>query len=123
MRALLRRALPLLLVAPLVLGACSMTLDATDVGVPVQLSTAAGETVQGRDFSVTTRAVYAVWGLVKLRQPDIGSALAGQLVGGERIANVRVKVRSRWTDVLITGLTLGIVVPRAVTYEGTVVSP
>ena len=100
-----------------------MTLDATDVGVPVQLSTAAGTPAEGRDFEVTTRAIYGVWGLLPLRQPDIGAALAGQLVGGERIANVRVRVRSRWTDVLVSALTLGLIVPRAVTYEGTVVGP
>ena len=119
--ARLRTALAL--AATLALGGCAMTVDATDVGVPVQLSTAAGEPAVGRDFSVTTRALYGVWGLLTLRQPDIGSALAGQLVGGERIANVRVRVRSRWSDVLISGLTLGLIVPRAVTYEGTVVGP
>lgn len=113
----------LALAATLALGGCAMTVDATDVGVPVQLSTAAGEPAVGRDFSVTTRALYGVWGLLTLRQPDIGTALAGQLVGGERIANVRVRVRSRWSDVLISGLTLGLIVPRAVTYEGTVVGP
>ena len=89
----------------------------------VQLSTAAADTAAGRDFEVTTRAVYGIWGLVPLRTPDVGDALAGQLVGGERIANVRVHVRSRWSDVLISALTLGIIVPRAVTYEGTVVGP
>ena len=113
----------LVLALTLGVGGCSMTLDATDVGVPVQLSTAAGEPAVGRDFEVTTRAIYGAWGLVPLRQPDIGSALAGQLVGGERIANVRVRVRSRWSDVLISAVTLGLVVPRAVTYEGTVVGP
>lgn len=111
------------LVAAVLLGGCSLTLDATDVGVPVQLSTAAGEPVQGREFEVTTRAVYGFWGLLPLRSPDLGDALAGQLVGGERIANVRVRVRSRWTDVLVSAVTLGLVVPRAVTYEGTVVTP
>lgn len=105
------------------LNGCALTLDARDVGVPVQWATAAGEPVEGRDFAVTTRAVYGVWGLLALRQPDLEDALAGQLVGGERIANVRVKVRSRWSDVLISAVTLGLIVPRAVTYEGTVVGP
>lgn len=119
-----RRRGPALLLAWVVLvGGCGYTVDATDVGVPVQLSTAAADTAAGRDFEVTTRAVYGIWGLVPLRTPDVGDALAGQLVGGERIANVRVHVRSRWSDVLISALTLGIIVPRAVTYEGTVVGP
>ena len=60
-------------------------------------------------------------GLVSLSQPNLEDVLAGQLGAGARIANLRVKVRSRWTDLLVTGLTLGLVVPRAVTFEGIVV--
>jgi hypothetical protein len=41
-------------------------------------------------------------------------------VGGRSVSNVRIKVRSRWSDVLITGLTLGLFVPRTVTIEGVV---
>jgi hypothetical protein len=39
---------------------------------------------------------------------------------GARITNLRIKARSRWSDLLITGLTLGFVVPRSVTFEGVV---
>jgi hypothetical protein len=46
--------------------------------------------------------------------------LAGQVGAGNAVANLRVKVTSRWTDLLVAGLTLGIVVPRSVTYEGVV---
>jgi len=47
--------------------------------------------------------------------------LAGQVGTGARIVNLRVKVRSRWSDLLVTGLTLGLVVPRSVTFDGVVV--
>jgi hypothetical protein len=33
---------------------------------------------------------------------------------------VKIKVRSRWSDVLFTVLTAGLIVPRTVTYEGVV---
>jgi hypothetical protein len=36
------------------------------------------------------------------------------------VADLRIRVRSRFSDVLITGLTLGLVVPRSVTFEGVV---
>jgi hypothetical protein len=36
------------------------------------------------------------------------------------VADLRIQVRSRFTDVLITGLTLGLIVPRSVTFEGVV---
>jgi len=36
------------------------------------------------------------------------------------VADVRIRVRSRWSDVLITALTAGLIVPRTVTFEGVV---
>jgi hypothetical protein len=69
---------------------------------------------------VTSRAVYAFWGAAKLKDPSIRKAIAAELAGGSSVTNVKVKVRSRWNDVLITVLTLGLIVPRAVTFEGVV---
>jgi len=112
-------ALPvLLLTAPL--GGCAQTFDATMLGAPATMATAAGQTVEGSRFRVTSRALYAFWGVVKIKDPSLRKALAAQLAGGSGIANLRIKVRSRWSDVLVTALTAGLIVPRAVTYEGVV---
>lgn len=100
---------------------CSMTFDATRLGVPVTMASAAGSPAEGQAFSVTSRAVYAFWGLAKLSEPSLQKALAAQLVGGKQVSDVRIKVRSKLSDIIITGLTLGLVVPRAVTIEGVVV--
>ena len=79
--------------------------------------------VEGTAFSVTGRAMYGLWGAVKFSQPSLQKTLAAQLVGGKAVANVRVRVRSKLSDLLITGLTLGLIVPRAVTIEGVIVEP
>lgn len=100
---------------------CSMTLDARNLGVPATLASSAGTPVDGTAFSVTSHAVYGLWGLVRFSQPSLEKALASQLVGGKAIANVRVHIRSKFGDLLITALTLGLIVPRAVTFEGIVV--
>ncbi len=100
---------------------CSMTFDATRLGVPVTMASAAGAPAEGQAFSVTSRAVYAFWGLAKLSETSLQKALAAQLVGGKQVSDVRIKVRSKLSDIIITGLTLGLVVPRAVTIEGVVV--
>ena len=113
------RGLPILLSLGLVLG-CAQTFDAAILGVPVTMATAAGQPVQGSRFEVTSRAVYALWGIARIKEPSLRKALAAQLADARGIANLRIKVRSRWNDVLITGLTLGLIVPRAVTYEGVV---
>ncbi len=115
------RLLPLALALALLPG-CAQTFDATSLGVPATLASPAGQPAQGEPFTVTSRAVFAFWGVIRVSQPSIEKALASQLVGGKRVADVRIKVRSRWSDLLFTGLTLGLIVPRAVTVEGVVVS-
>ncbi len=100
---------------------CSLSFDATRLGVPATMASAAGAPAEGVPFRVTSRAVYGLWGLAKLSEPSLQKALAAQLVGGKQVADLRIRVRSRFSDILITGLTLGLVVPRAVTFEGVVV--
>lgn len=113
------RVLPALLALSL-LGGCAHTFDATTLGVPVSVASPAGQEPQGDRFSVSARSVFTFWGLLRLKEPSLRKALAAQLAGGSGVADLRIKVRSRWSDVLITGLTLGLIVPRSVTFEGVV---
>jgi hypothetical protein len=117
---LLRRILLPALVLLFATG-CSLTIDSTKLGVPATLASAAGTPPEGERFSVTSRAVYGLWGIIKFSEPKVQKQLAAQLVDGKAIADVKIRVRSKWSDVLITGLTLGLIVPRAVTVEGVVV--
>jgi hypothetical protein len=102
------------------IGGCAETFDATALGVPVTLGSPAGQQPEGARFRVTSHAVYGFWGLARIKDPSLRKALAAQLVGGSGIADLKIKVRSRWSDVLVTALTAGLIVPRAVTYEGIV---
>lgn len=108
----------------LAVSGCALTFDSTHLGVPVSLagSPQGGVPDSGTAFRVTKHAVYLLAGLVSVGQPSLEDVLAGQVGTGARISNLRIKVRSRWSDLLITGLTLGLVVPRSVTFEGVVVS-
>jgi hypothetical protein len=100
---------------------CSLNFDATHLGVPATMASAAGTPAEGQPFSVTSHAVYGFWGLTSFSKPSLQKALAAQLVGGKQIADLRIKVRSRLGDLIVTALTLGLIVPRAVTFEGVVV--
>src|SRR6266480_2227802 len=108
-------------VLALALSACALTLDSTHLGVPVSLAGAAARPDSGTQFRVTKHAFYMLLGLVPVARPNLEDVLAGQVGTGTRITNLRIKVRSRWSDLLVTGLTLGFVVPRSVTFEGVVV--
>ena len=114
-----RRALPLLLVLVLATG-CAQSFDASGLGVPATMAAPAGQPPQGDRFSVTSRAVFGFWGALRFKQPSLQKALAAQLGGGTGVADLRIKVRSRWSDLLVTALTAGLVVPRSVTFEGVV---
>lgn len=104
----------------LLLAGCAQTFDATGLGVPATLSSAAGQPPQGDRFAVNGKAVFGFWGALRFRHPSLQKALAAQLGGATGVADVRIRVRSRWSDLLITVLTAGVIVPRTVTYEGVV---
>ncbi len=108
------------LLVVLALSGCAQTFDATTLGVPATLASPAGQPPEGSRFRVSSKAVFAMWGIVRVKQPSLQKALAAQLGGGSGIADVKIKVRSRWSDLLVTLLTAGLVVPRSVTFEGVV---
>jgi hypothetical protein len=112
--------LALILAMTVLLAGCATTFDARTLGVPVTLAAPAGQPPEGSRFTLTSRAVYGLWGLAKLKEPSLRKALAAQLGGGSGVADLKIKVRSRWSDILITALTAGLIVPRAVTFEGVV---
>ncbi len=99
---------------------CALTIDSTHLGVPATLAESAQTPPQGTAFTVTRHPIYLFFGLISVSQPKIEDVLAGQVGAGTGVANLRVRATSHWTDLLIAGLTLGVVVPRSVTYQGVV---
>jgi hypothetical protein len=102
-------------------AACTQVFDATTLGVPVTMSAAPGDLPPGKAFKMTAHTVHGLFGLVTISQANLRKGLATQLVGADQVANLKIKTKSRWFDVVITGLTLGLVVPRTVTFEGIVI--
>ena len=102
------------------LAGCSLSFDAKTLGVPATLASAAGQPPAGDRFSVSSKAVFGLWGIARIKEPSLRKALAAQLGGGSGVADVKIRVRSRWSDVLFTVLTAGLIVPRTVTFEGVV---
>jgi len=117
----LTRAGLVALAGALTLSGCALTFDAGDLGVPTSLAEPAQAPAQGTAFRITKHPVFMFWGLVGASRPNAEDVLAGQAGTGARIANLRIKVRSRWSDLLVTVLTGGFANPRSVTFEGTVV--
>ena len=115
-----RRALGMLLLLLLAGTGCTEHFDATQLGVPVVMGVEAGQRAQGSHFIVQATSVHAIWGLFTLSQVSMQKALASQVMAGKTVSNVTITVKSRFTDVLITGLTLGLIVPRTVVFNGVV---
>jgi hypothetical protein len=111
-----------LLAVALTLSGCAMTFDATDLGVPTSMAESARTPPQGTPFTVTKHPVYLLWGLAAASRPNAEDVVAGQVGTGTRIAHLKIKVRARWSDLLVTVLTAGLISPRSVTFQGVVVS-
>lgn len=102
-------------------GGCAMTFDSSHLGVPVTMASAATTSpTTGTPFHVNRHPVFMGWGLITLGAPNLEDVLAGQVANGAAVTNLRIRVRARLTDYLITGLTFGLFSPRTVTFEGTV---
>lgn len=97
-----------------------MSFDSSHLGVPVTMASAATSTETGTPFHVNRHPVFIGWGMFTVAMPNIEDVLAGQVANGAGVTNVKIKVRARLTDLLVTALTLGFFSPRTVTFEGTV---
>jgi hypothetical protein len=116
-----RRVLAFLLLAGA--AGCVQRFDATSLGVPVTMGAASGSPTEGTRFQTSSHSIHGMWGLFSISNPNLRKALNRQLIDGAGVADLRIKVRSSWSDLLFTVLTAGLVVPRTVTYEGVIVPP
>jgi hypothetical protein len=98
-----------------------MTFDATSLGVPASLASSAAQPAVGDTFNVRTKAVYLFWGLYASQEPSVLRVLEGQVAGGRAVQDLRVHVARRWSDILITVLTAGVVSPVTVSFRGVIV--
>lgn len=114
----LRAAFPLAL---LTVGACAQTFDATTLGVPATLSSDASAPAQGVHFQVRATQVWFGWGLLSINEPTLKDALAAQLIGGKSVADVKIRSTTRFVNLLVTVFTGGLLVPRTVEFDGTIV--
>jgi len=102
---------------------CVQVFDARSLGAKVTMAERASEQPQGETFKVTRTAVFAFWGVAAASRPTLEHVLAGQVSAESQISNLRITVKTRFGDALITLLTAGIIVPRSVTFEGVVTKP
>lgn len=118
------RAGLVVLAAALTMSGCALTFDATELGVPTALAESAQSPAPagGTPFRVTKHPVFLFWGLVSAARPNAEDVLAGQAGSGARISNLRINVRSRWSDLFVTVISAGLITPRSVTFEGVVVN-
>ena len=100
---------------------CAASFDSSHLGINVTMAEPAQAPAAGATFRVTKHPVYLIMGLLPVGQTKLDDLLAGQAGAGASIASLKIHVRSRWSDVLFTVITAGLVAPRTVTYEGVVV--
>ena len=102
---------------------CALTFDSANLGVPASMASAASQPAVGDTFNVRSGAVYVFWGLLPVKRPSLENTLESQLGSGRAVRDLRIRVSHRWSDVLVTLLTAGIVSPVSVTFEGIIAAP
>ena len=119
----MRRFNRLILVVSMVgtLGGCAVSFDAGTLGVKVSMAEPAGQQPEGTEFTITKKAVFLLFGVLRGSNPSLEGVLGGQLLDADEVRNLQIKVRSRFVDILVTILTAGLVIPRSVTFHGYVV--
>ncbi len=100
---------------------CAMSFDATSLGVPATMASAASQPAVGDTFDVATHAVYLMWGLIPAKTPSLENTLEGQIAGARAVQDLRIRVSRRWPDLLVTALTAGLVAPVTVHFQGVAV--
>jgi len=99
---------------------CAMSFDSSHLGVPVTMASAASTPNAGTPFRVTRHPVFIGWGVITASMPNLEDVLAGQAGNGAAVTDLKIKVRARWFDLLVTAATFGLFSPRTVTFEGSV---
>ncbi len=117
----MRRPLLALLATAHLTSACATTIDATRIGVPVTLASSVEAPPQGERFDLSSSVLWAFWGAVRVKESSLRETLSSQLVGAREIRDVRIRIYSKWPQVLVSVITLGILVPRTVRAEGVIV--
>jgi len=114
-------ALRLVLVAalPLVAG-CAMQYSTRSLGVPVTMAEPLAQPVPGDSFKITLHAMHYFWGLAPGRLPSLQHALAGQLGTGGGVHSLTIRSRKKLADVIFTVVSLGLISPTSVTFQGVV---
>lgn len=111
----------LALALSLAVAGCAMTFDANSLGVPAGMASPAQQPAVGDTFNVQVKALYLLWGAIPSRVPSLERTLEGQLAGGRSIQGLSIRVYHRWSDVLVTLLTVGILDPVSVRFHGVIV--
>lgn len=123
-RPLLRRLTKFALAALLLgLPGCALTFDAHTLGANVTVAQVPDSTQCVAPFRQSKKAVFFFWGLLAGSRPSLEHVLEGQVTGKQSVGNLRIHVRSRFTDLLVTAITGGLIVPRSVTFNGCVLGP
>ena len=102
------------------LEGCSLNFDATSLGVPVTMASPLNQPAEGDRFRVSSHAIWAFWGMLRVKSPSLEKSLATQLAGGKGVADLKIKTRVSFGDFLVTLLTAGVLAPRSVVFEGVV---
>jgi hypothetical protein len=115
----MKRAISALALTGLILAnaGCAVLRAEADTSKPVLLNNP--ERVPTRShFSTDGVNIFFLWGLAGNENRAINDAILQEIGSARGLVNVRVVTYSSLLDLIVTGLTAGIIVPKSFTIEG-----
>lgn len=116
MRKMIAFAVALTLIIGVV-GCATIKME-SDLEKPVSMTSMRGTPV--RDFVVNTRAIWLFWGLVDLSVPEFDQMIGPYAADRAGIQKLEIKTQYGFLDLVVTGLTDGIITMRTIKIQGQV---
>lgn len=100
-----------------VAGCATLPME-SNLKKPVSMTTIENNPTRTKEFFAEGRAIWLFWGLIDLSLPAFDEVIGPEIADHAGVQNLKITTQSTFIDVVVTGLTDGIVTMRTVTIEG-----
>lgn len=97
---------------------CSVLPLESNLEKPVSMTKTSGSS--GNDFVVTKQALWLFWGLMPISVPKIDEVIGPRIADHEGIQNLRITTQIGFIDIVISGITGGVLTSQTVIIQGKV---
>ena len=100
-----------------VAGCATLPME-SNLKKPMSMTMIEDNPTRTKEFFAEEKAIWLFWGLIDLSLPAFDEVIGPEIADHAGVQNLKITTQSTFIDVVVTGLTDGIVTMRTVTIEG-----